>query len=99
MDNQPSLCIPRTDYTITKEYVACLINKYNFGEIERIDMVKQINKKGEKYQQIFIHFKTWFSNELAVKTRERLLEGKEIKIIYDNPWFWKIFANKSIKKY
>jgi hypothetical protein len=25
-----------------------------------------------------------------------LISGKEIKIIYDDPWFWKISANKSI---
>jgi hypothetical protein len=24
--------------------------------------------------------------------RERLLEGKDIKIVYDDPWFWKVSA-------
>jgi len=27
--------------------------------------------------------------------RERLLNGKEIKIIYDQPWFWKVSAYRS----
>ena len=32
-------------------------------------------------------------NTLARNTREKLLSGEEIKIVYDDPWFWK--CNKS----
>jgi hypothetical protein len=30
--------------------------------------------------------------------RERLLNGKEIKIVYDDPWFWKVSAYREVKK-
>ena len=34
------------------------------------------------------------------KARDRLLEGKEIKIVYDDPWFWKVsaYVNKKPEK-
>ena len=36
----------------------------------------------------------WFHNSNASVARERLLNGKDIKIIYDDPWFWKVSAYK-----
>jgi hypothetical protein len=41
---------------------------------------------------VYIHFRRWSNTENANIARERLLNGKEIKIIYDEPWFWKISA-------
>ena len=49
-------------------------------------------KKGEKFNRVFVHFKRWNNSENSNTARERLLNGKEIKIIYDEPWFWKISA-------
>jgi hypothetical protein len=62
------------------------------GDILRIDVVSKTTEKGEKFNRVFIHFKQWFSNKNSDTARERLLNGKEIKIIYDDPWFWKVSA-------
>jgi hypothetical protein len=42
---------------------------------------------------VFIHL-IWKQTDQATAARERLLQGKEIKIIYDEPWFWKVSAYK-----
>jgi hypothetical protein len=55
-------------------------------------MVEKRADNGTKYYRVFIHFKTWFNHETASKVRNQLIEGKEIKIIYDEPWFWKVSA-------
>jgi hypothetical protein len=68
------------------------------GEIQRIDVVSKTTEKGEKFNRVFVHFKRWFSNENADMTRERVLNGKEIKIVYDDPWFWKVSAYREPKK-
>jgi hypothetical protein len=31
-----------------------------------------------------------------VRARERILSGKELKIVYDEPWFWKVSANRAV---
>jgi hypothetical protein len=64
------------------------------GTIERIDIVSKKNDKENKFNRVFIHYREWNESENAIIARERLLEGKEIKIIYDEPWFWKISAYK-----
>ena len=51
-------------------------------------MIKLINK----IPWIFLD---WFENENAKNARERLMNGKDIKIIYDEPWFWKISASRN----
>jgi hypothetical protein len=94
--NVPSMCIPRVFKNITRERVMSVIRDLDLGLIDHIDMVQRENEKGDKFQRVFIHFKKWHSNPNANKAREMLISGKEIKIIYDDPWFWKISANKSI---
>jgi hypothetical protein len=91
-DNVPSLCIPRVFSNITELRIRKVINDLNMGDIERIDMVSKQTEKGEKYNRVFIHFRKWANDGNAAIARERLVNGKEIKIVYDEPWFWKVSA-------
>lgn len=93
--NVPSLCIPRVFQNITKERVVFVFKSLSLGEIDHIDMIPRTSESGDKFQRVFIHFKRWSSSDEAVRARERVLGGKEIKVIYDDPWFWKISANRS----
>jgi hypothetical protein len=97
-DNVPSMCIPRTFVNITRSHVYKTINDLNLGVIDHIDMVRRKNEKGEDFQRVFIHFSKWHSNSVADRARTLLLSGKEVKIIYDDPWFWKISANRSSER-
>ena len=97
-DNVPSMCIPRTFVNITRSHVYKTINDLNLGVIDHIDMVRRKNEKGEDFQRVFIHFSKWHSNNVADRARTLLLSGKEIKVIYDDPWFWKISANRSSER-
>ena len=45
--------------------------------------------------RIFVHINKWYNTENAFIAKERLLNGKDIKIIYDDPWFWKISVYKA----
>jgi len=68
------------------------------GTLDRIDMVSKQSDKGDKFNRVFIHFHRWNNTENACVARERLLNGKEIKIIYDDPWFWKISAYREAER-
>jgi len=92
--NVPSLCIPRVFENMTKKRVLDTIQELGLGEIDHIDMVPRTSEKGEKFLRVFIHFRKWSSTCDAIRARERLLTGKDIKIIYDDPWFWKVSANR-----
>jgi hypothetical protein len=90
--NLPSLCIPRVLSNINEKRIRTVFNALNLGEIERIDVISKYTEKREKFNRVFIHWKRWNINEDSNYARERLLNGKEIKVVYDDPWFWKISA-------
>ena len=92
-DAELSLCIPRVFANIDEKRVRSVIEQL-LGKISRVDIIERTNEKGEKYKRVFVHFDHWFETADAQTAKSRLIEGKEIKIVYDDPWFWKVSANK-----
>jgi len=91
-ENVPTLCIPRVSTNINELQIRKIFDNLELGIIDRIDLVIKYSHNGEKYNRIFIHFHKWFQDGNAKRARERLLLGNEIKVMYDEPWFWKISA-------
>ena len=95
-EHYPSLCIPRVLKNIDTNRIRSVFESARLGRIERIDVVEKRNGNGEITKRIFIHFQKWFWNEVAQNARKRLVGGKDIKIVYDLPWYWKVSANKGV---
>ena len=93
-ETQPSICIPRVFNNIAEKKIRQVFDELNLGKISRIDIKERTNEKGEVFNRVYIHFEKWFWNEDAQTARKKLILGKEIKIIYDKPWFWKVSASK-----
>jgi len=92
---EPSICIPRAFMSTTRKDIYDTVEKLGLGAVDRIDMVSKINDRGEPFNKVFIHFKVWNTkDETAIATREKLLKGEEIKIVYREPWFWKCTASR-----
>ena len=104
--NVPVLCIPRVYQNISESRIRKIFDDLNMGILERIDIVSKYSAKpgavpsdkGEKFNRVFVHFRRWNDTENSRVARERLLNGKEIKIIYDDPWFWKISAYRETER-
>jgi hypothetical protein len=88
------MCIPRVYPNISEGRIRKIFDELNIGVIDRVDIVSKTTEKGERFNRVFIHMDRWFNNSNASVARERLLGGKDIKIIYDDPWFWKVSAYK-----
>ena len=88
----PSICIPRVFSNIGEARIRRIFDELNMGEIARVDIVFKTTEKGEKFNRVFVHFKSWSTDRNAETARQRLLNGQDVKIIYDDPWFWKISA-------
>jgi len=91
---QPSLCIPRIFNNIDESRIRRVFDELGLGKIHHIDVIVRKNGKGEPFKRAYVHFEKWYWNEDAQAARRKLITGKEIKIVYDNPWFWKVSANK-----
>lgn len=90
-DNVPSLFIPRVFQNISEAIIRKTIDKLRLGVIESVEIINKKTDKG-KYKSAIIHLRWHTYNKESQYQRESLLSGKEVNIIYDNPWFWKISA-------
>jgi hypothetical protein len=88
------MCIPRVFENISERQVRDVFEQLDLGQLDHIDIIERKSEKGEKYKRIFIHFSKWYWNDEACAARRRLIEGKDIKVVYNMPWFWKISANR-----
>lgn len=88
------LCIPRVEKNTSDKEIKTIIDELSIGIIDRIDMVPNRNKD-DKSNRAFIHFHSWDWNERTNKIYEKLTTGKPIKVIYNNPWFWKLSLSRS----
>jgi hypothetical protein len=95
---QMSLCIPRMFPNITEARIQKTFDALNIGVVSKIDIIERVNEKGEKIKRAFVHFASWGTTPNAIKSREILLSGKPLKIVYDEPWFWMVSINKSQPK-
>lgn len=87
--NQPSICIPRVHKNIGETIIRSALNNSNLGNISQIEIIEtQFGKK------VFVHFDKWYWNQDAQNARRALITGNEIKIIYNNPWFWNVSAKR-----
>lgn len=95
LPSEPSICIPRLFMNIQKERVLDVFaDLFGHNAIERVDMIERKNDAGEEYKRAFVHFKSWPRTEQATEVRLKLLNGDQVKIMYDQPWFWLISASR-----
>ena len=85
----PGLCIPRVFNNISREKICAIFKSLHIGSIQRMDTIPCGN-----FNRVFIYLK-WNDGLVASKARQRILEGKDIKVFYNEPWFWKISAIRS----
>jgi len=92
---EPSICIPRTLKNVTWYEVKDIMEElFGKGTIERVDMVQ--DKRDTQFCRIFIHLRHWpMSDPRIVAMRENLLAGREVKVVHNQPWFWKCVASNS----
>lgn len=85
-----NICIPRINKRVTKKDVWRVFEKYRFGSI------KSVVIGGERDSRcVFIDYYSWRTDVPRVKAvYDRLMEGKDIKIIYDTPWHWRCVKSR-----
>ncbi len=92
---EPSICIPRTLNNVTwrqvKDTFETLLGK---GTVDRVDIPRRRDDDSQ-FIKIFVHLRYWpVDNEDVAAWRQTLLDGGEIKVVHQHPWFWKCVASR-----
>jgi len=93
---EPSLCIPRVFDNIPWKVVKGKFEEeFRYGVVDRVDMIRKVDDKGQFFKRVFIHFKKWnVEDEYVNDIRLRLMNGGEVMETYQKPWYWKISASR-----
>ena len=96
VDNNPSIFIPSVFANIDQDRVTSIFNIILGDDcVDRVDFIVPKNFNGHiKWKMCFVHFTHWPNNKTANKLKAKILAGGEQKLVYDDPWFWKILLNK-----
>ena len=84
----PGIYIPMLFKNMTKEKLSAILTKLDIFTVKSIDFNEKELSNGTKCYNAFINVKCWSSNEIAQKMRRKLLRNEEVKIVFDNPWFF-----------
>ena len=95
----PSICIPRVFANIAKRDVKEVFEQVLGvrGCVERVDLISKTTEDGTPYGRAFVHFRFWPKTDQATSIRDRILSGGTVKIVYDEPWFWKCSQSRVAK--
>jgi len=99
MNHQMSLYIPHVFVNITEERIIQAFQTRQIGKVNHVDFVPKFGKGNKIYHAAYVHFDYWY--ELKAPRNENMqadLEvGKELKMYYDDPWYWKLYKNETKK--
>lgn len=97
---EPSICIPRTlnkrageplTWRAVKDTFEKLLGK---GTVERVDIVTRRDEETQ-FCRVFVHMRYWqMDNPTVAAWRQTLVDGGELKVVHDHPWFWKCVASR-----
>jgi hypothetical protein len=90
-----SLCIPRVFNNIGWRRIKQCFIDLRWGFVERVDVISL-----GKNKRAFVHFAPgkWNTRDQeAMQVLQALQNGDEVKVLYDDPWYWKISISNSAK--
>ena len=90
----PSICIPSIERHITLSKILSIFEKLNLGIISKV-----VIKKKSKLSSAYIYIEKWnIQGEKGKKFYQKIIDGEEVNLIYEFPWFWKCRANHDIRE-
>ena len=93
-----SIYIPRVFINIDEPRIKDIFETLYIGNVDHVEFTYK-NGKGSPYYSAYVYFKQWYNTTSAKNLIEKIKNPeKEAKIVYDDPWYWIVFENKSVKK-
>ena len=90
-----SLVIPRVFSNVSWQRIRQVFIDLKWGFVERVDIIPV---KGRNFKRSFVHFAPgkWNTrNPEAMEVLDALRNGSQVKIVYHEPWFWKVSISRA----
>ena len=94
-----SLYIPHVFTNIDEARIVRVFDSLSIGKIKHIDFVAKTSKDGASYNAAYIHLDSWHDTVTSQTFQERVINpDKEARLVYDEPWYWIVLENRSVKR-
>lgn len=91
-----SLYVPHVFPNFDKDYVTNAFN--NIGEVSRVDFIAKVDRNGNNYNALYVHFNKWYTNGTAFQFYFDVVdERKEARLYHDGQWYWIVLPNNTKK--
>jgi hypothetical protein len=81
-----TIYIPRVSVLIPRQKIFEIFSGLRIGFIDKI--TEHPHKTDASVKRVLIKFKTWVDNPNSTIIINRFNENKDIKIVFDDPWYW-----------
>ena len=89
--------VPHVFPNFDKDYVTNAFS--NIGEVSRVDFIAKVDRNGNNYNALYVHFNKWYTNGTAFQFYFDVVdERKEARLYHDGQWYWIVLPNNT-KKY
>jgi len=93
-----SVFLPFVFCNISKKFIKRVFEAYEYGVVDRVDLITKRDQRGRKYHCAYVHFSYWFESDLVEHFQERIMgQKKEARVVYDDPWYWIVLENYGTK--
>lgn len=88
---QSILCIPRVPASVTHEHIQQVFSKLNAGTLTKITDIQLRNET--EHKRIILRI-VWNQTPMAQYIKNRLFAGNNVKLVYSDPWYWKLVLGR-----
>lgn len=82
------LCIPRMESVTKQDFIKRVLERIMPGSVTRMTEIPHKNNSG--FKRVFIYMNVMKNAKNTSILEQRFSQKKDVKIIYDAPWYWKI---------
>ena len=93
-----SLIIPRVfPQYIDEQGMIDTFEQQKLGRVYKVNMIhmnSESRRRGHPMYKAIVYFSAWYDNVIAYNFQQRIFNQGDARVVYDDPWFWKVTASK-----
>jgi len=88
LQSAPGIYIPMLFKNMTREKLSSIITGLDIFTIKSIEFNEKQLTNGTACYNAFVDVNCWHSNKVAQKMRSQLMRNEEVKVVFNDPWFF-----------
>jgi hypothetical protein len=81
--------IPRVFSNISALEIGHFFEYYDFGKVMGVDLFP----RNHRFNKAVLYFEYWNQNEMVETLHEKIMAGRETRVMYDEPNYWNLRLN------